>query len=180
MSSFVQSNRCPAPATPSSCSTTGRGCYLPYTLPSAKLSCTGGSTGGGNLPNGPLDKPICGVTCETAEVCDIDTVLCALSPLARIVVAVVRLANPDGSSPSDITVYHNEVLCTDPQSMLSELTVEALLRNGTGRGVFARVGESSYKVYSFFASLPSNQDLLVEFGSNYQLCLGMFCSSASS
>lgn len=136
---------------------------LPNTVASAKIS-TNASRGNGMLTAQCIPCNFGPAPCPAN--------VCTLSPLNRMVVAIVTLANADGSTASEILAEHNS-LC--PENTLTSTQVANYLANGKRRGVFATVGvdRDHYKVNLNYASLPSNVDLLREVGPRYHTCLGL-------
>jgi len=140
------------------------------TQPFAKTPTCSSCTGG-NYPAGFFDAK----NCPKNNVCNV--IFCDSSVLVRLVISIIQLGASDGSSTSEILTQHNANVsagdCSENTLTLEE--VEKQLGIGYRKGVFSKLTGDLYKVYGFFADLPSNHDLRKELGSNYQTCLGMFC-----
>jgi hypothetical protein len=164
---------CPPPAPPAGCPLSGA-CAPPVSQPSAKLNsgCVA-NCNNGNLPFG--DASACTKCPAKGSFPESCPVVCNLSPMARLVLAVVQLMNANGSSNSDILAQHNNVTCPEVPLTLAE--VNGNVDRGVRYGVFRRTASGGIRVYGFFGSLPSNITLAKELGPWYQLCLGMYCRS---
>ncbi len=158
------------PPTPQASTCSHGGCIPDFSQPSAKICCSG--SGGGNMPNGPL---IPCIDCPGPTFPEDCRNVCNLSPLARIIATIVRLADNDGVSNDEILQEHNDVVC--PQKPLTIDQVTAQINIGVQRGALRRTASGRVRVYGFFGQLPSNLSLFKELGVYYQLCLGLFCNN---
>jgi hypothetical protein len=166
------SRDCP-PSAQKSCPNTG--CIPDFSQASAKLGGYGSAQGGGNLPNGPLVPCIDCPSSKYPDNCRTD--ICNLSPLARIIIAIIELSNVNGVSNDEILAQHNQITCPSKPLTLAEITV--FVNRGVRNGALRRVLETdNVRVYGFFGQIPANLNLLRELGTDYQLCLGMFGCSA--
>lgn len=169
---------CPPPppaASTSSCPSSGA-CLLPVSQPTATSSagCVANCHNGAPTVGAPncIDCPVQGSFPESCPN------VCALSPTARLVLAVVQLMNSNGSTEDEILAQHNNVTC--PEVPLTAAEVARYVSRGVRYGVFRNTSSGGILVYGFFGSLPSNRTLAAELGPWYQLCLGMYCRTPSN
>ncbi len=158
------------------------GCIPYYSSPSAKLSCGPSScTGGGNLPNGPLDMPIGCCSQKKQHPADLCPSIDSLSPLAAVIVCVVQLKDPSGVTSEQILDYYTNTLypLSPSRQQITLFQVDALVAQAVRQGALRKTSSANGRVvvYSFFGDLPSNSGLVKEFGGSdiYQSCLGLFC-----
>ncbi len=127
-------------------------------------------------PNGPVVQTVAAAQESLQEACNKQANVCTYSPLLRIIITVLTLANANGSTSSEILDYHNTIICPEKPLTLDE--TDRYIRRGISQGAIIRRNyeTGSVCIFSYFADLPSTVTLRRELKANpyYQLCLGVF------
>jgi hypothetical protein len=145
--------------------------------------CCCGGPGGSALPDGPIVQTVPCPQESLQEACAQQAGPCSYSSMLRIIITILTIANPAGSTPEEIFDYHNNVLC--PQVPLTLDEVSRLVRKGIRQGAIIRrnYNTGAVCVFGYFADLPSTDLLRKELqsigsGPYYQLCLGVYADQS--
>lgn len=145
-------------------------------------NCCGGP-GGSALPDGPVVQTTNCPQESLQQACTKQADACSYSPLLRVIITILSIANINGSTSAEIFDYHNNVLC--PQVPLSLNDVDRLVKTGIRQGAIVRrnYDTGAVCVFGYFADLPSTTLLRRELkaigsGQYYQLCLGVYADKS--